>query len=125
MAMCFNAGRPTTSPAVPFPIQGRRELENYLYDPAVLQTFFENSGLAGLPDSVRTLLVDTATGEARYTRQTILVEVAESSNCRTLVPALKATEAGGESGRGGVDPFSTSQWKPSRFGHQGQSRSIW
>ena len=56
----------------------RRELENYLYDSAVLQTFFEKHGLTGLPQSIEALLVDSMTGDARYTRQQILAEAKKS-----------------------------------------------
>ena len=83
----------------------RRELENYLYDSAVLRTFFEKHGLAGLPQRIEALLVDSVSGDARYARQNILVEAKRSLSGERLgrdsrefelwhlVPALRATES--------------------------------
>ena len=83
----------------------RRELENYLYDSTVLQTFFETNGLMGLPNSIQALLVDAHTGDARHERQSILVEArrhlpgeplgrdSREFELSHLVPALRATES--------------------------------
>lgn len=82
----------------------RRELENYLYDSAVLQTFFATLNIPGLPDNIQTLLVDALTGDARHARQRILKEAkrllpgeplgrtSREFELSHLVPALKATE---------------------------------
>ena len=82
----------------------RRELENYLYDSAVLRTFFETCGHAGLPENIEALVLDSVTGDTRYTRQEILVEAKRALPAERLgrssrefelshlVPALKATE---------------------------------
>ena len=83
----------------------RRELENYLYDSAVLQAFFERHSLTGLPTSIQPLLVDALTGDARHARQSILVEArrllpseplgrdSREFELSHLVPALRATES--------------------------------
>ncbi len=83
----------------------RREVENYLYDSAVLQVFFATYGLAVLPNAIQTLLVDATTGDARHARQSILREArrllqgvllgrdSREFELSHLVPALKATES--------------------------------
>ena len=83
----------------------RRELENYLYDSAVLQAFFAGYGFASLPNAIQTLLVDATTGDARHARQSILVEArrllpgeplgrdSREFELSHLVPALRATES--------------------------------
>lgn len=86
-------------------ILGRRELENYLYDAAVLETFFRSHGLTGLSDSVRTLLVDPIKGDARPNRQRMFMEAkklireewlgrdSREFEMTHLVSALKSTES--------------------------------
>ena len=83
----------------------RRELENYLYDSAVLRTFFDEHGLPDLPQRIEALLVDSVSGDARYARQDILVETKKSLPGERLgrdsrefelwhlVAALRATES--------------------------------
>ena len=87
-------------------ILGRRELENYLYDPEVLSTLFNQHGLDELPDTVRCLLVDSQTGDTRQTSRQVLLEARRAlpegvflGNTRQefeiahLIPALRSTVA--------------------------------
>ena len=83
----------------------RRELENYLYDAAVVRTFLAGHDIMELPESIEGLLVNPGTGDARYARQQILVQArkllpgeqlgrdSREFELTHLVPALKATES--------------------------------
>lgn len=83
----------------------RRELENYLYDTAVLEVFFKKHGFEGLPENIEGLLVNAITGDTRYARQDVLKETrkllpekllgrkSREFELYYLVPALKATKS--------------------------------
>ena len=54
----------------------RRELENYLYDPDVLQTFFESHGQPQVPESVGSLLPnDPVSGDVKQDSREILDKI--------------------------------------------------
>ena len=82
----------------------RREIENYLYDSAVIRTFLAAQNIVELPECIGALLVDPGTGDARHTRQQILVQArrllpgeqlgrdSREFELVHLVPALRGTE---------------------------------
>ena len=83
----------------------RRELENYLYDAAVIRTFLAEHGIMELPENIEALLVDPGTGDARHARQQILMQARQlvpgeqlgrdsrDFELAYLAPALRATES--------------------------------
>ena len=87
-------------------VLGRREMENYLYDPGVLRTFFDKHGRAEVPESVGSLLPDDAvTGDVKRNSRKILDQIRKEmpgvmlgNDLREfatvhLVPALRDTES--------------------------------
>lgn len=84
-------------------ILSRREIENYLYDPAVLTTFFQSHDYSEVPTSIVELLADPAHGDTRPTSREILNSARQmlpgvqlGNNRREfalvhLVPALRST----------------------------------
>lgn len=53
-------------------ILSRREIENYLYDPAVLTTFFQSHDCSELPASIEELLADPFLGDMRPASREVL-----------------------------------------------------
>ena len=84
-------------------VLSRREIENYLYDPEVLATFFRDQGNPGVPSSIVDLFQDPVTGDMRQVSRQILDEARrvlpgrQLGNDRKefalahLVPALRNT----------------------------------
>ncbi len=63
-------------------ILSRREIENFLYDPAVLTTFFRLHGYSELPASIEELLPDPAHGDMRQVNREVL------NKARQMLPRM-------------------------------------